>query len=41
MDQVTKDGRKVAAQIGTAQSKLGVRNRPHAIAEAMRQHLIP
>jgi DNA-binding CsgD family transcriptional regulator len=31
----------VRSHLKKVQSKLGVRNRPHAIAEAMRQHLIP
>jgi LuxR family quorum sensing-dependent transcriptional regulator len=31
----------VRSHLKKLQSKLGVRNRPHAVAEAMRQHLIP
>jgi DNA-binding CsgD family transcriptional regulator len=31
----------VRSHLKKVQSKLGVRNRPHAVAEAIRQHLIP
>ena len=31
----------VRSHLKKVQSKLGVRNRPHAVAEAMRQQLIP
>jgi DNA-binding CsgD family transcriptional regulator len=31
----------VRSHLKKVQAKLGVRNRPHAVAEAMRQHLIP
>jgi DNA-binding CsgD family transcriptional regulator len=31
----------VRSHLKKVQAKLGVRNRPHAVAEAMRQQLIP
>ena len=34
-------GETIRSHLKKVQSKLGVRNRPHAVAEAIRQHLIP